>query len=569
MASNPFSRLGISGKLILPFAIISLTSILFLGATSITTLKHSLYLSMDKKAEITAKNLANILADPLAMGEYDRMQQILQNAKATDDDFVYGYLLAQDGRVIASTEAGAKDQQMTHDEFENSALRVTDYQRRDNPHMAGVFEIVLPIKSGVGTGPPGGVLRVGFSNRHLESAVASSAFWVIVIGVIALVLGIAIFVVLINRGIIKPITKVINLAVRVSSGDLGQTIQQVSEDEIGQLLKAMRDMVAYLREMATLADSIAAGDLRVTVNPRSETDVFGNAFKKMIQSLHSIIHQLVQASQSLSATANELVATSTQQSASISEQASSIQQALATLDEIRAVVKQSSDKATSVVQIAERSLDVSKAGQEALQHSIEAMEKIRDQVDLIATNILELAEKTVQIAEITASVNDIAEQSNLLSVNAAIEASKAGEAGRGFSVVATEVKNLASQSKQATGQVRAILGEIQKATTTTVMVTEEGSKRVESGVSKVREAGSNFNRLYDVIVESSQAARLIELATNQQVVGIEQIGLGMQNLSQAAHQSVVGAKQQKTTAQNLSELALNLNGIVKRYLLND
>jgi methyl-accepting chemotaxis protein len=219
------------------------------------------------------------------------------------------------------------------------------------------------------------------------------------------------------------------------------------------------------------------------------------------------------------------------------------------------------------VQVAEQSLDISQAGQKELDQVVDAMVKIKDQVETIAENIIDLNEKTVQIGEITSTVNEIAEQSHLLSVNAAIEASKAGEAGRGFSVVAVEVKNLATRSKKATLQVKNILSEIQKATNSTVIVTEEGSKYVESGVGQVYRIGSNIKSLHKVIVESSTAAKQIASTTNQQVVSIENIAVAMKQISNSANKGVTSAQQQQVTAQSLSQLANSLNNIVNQYRL--
>jgi methyl-accepting chemotaxis protein len=326
-------------------------------------------------------------------------------------------------------------------------------------------------------------------------------------------------------------------------------------------------MVDNLRYTAEVAEHIAAGDLTINVEPQSNADLFGNAFKRMLDSMRLIIKELNEGVQSLSSAASELVAVASQQSSSISEQASSIQEISSTLDQIRAIVEQASERARSVVQVSEQSLEISAAGQQELDHVIDAMGRIKDQVESIAENILDLSEKTIQIGEITSSVNDIAEQSNLLAVNAAIEATKAGDAGKGFGVVAVEVKNLASRSKKATSQVRTILAEIQKAANSTVMVTEEGSKRVEKGVGQVQRIGNNIKSLHEVIVESSSAARQIASATNQQVTGIEQISMAMKHINQGAIESVAGARQQKITAQNLSQLAANLNGLVQRYRL--
>jgi methyl-accepting chemotaxis protein len=352
----------------------------------------------------------------------------------------------------------------------------------------------------------------------------------------------------------------------ISKGELNvQANPQSASDAFGN---AFKRMIENLRFLAKVADLIAEGDLNVRVEPQSNNDMFGNAFQKMLESLRHIVRDLTNGVQSLSAAAEELVVTSSQQSNSINEQASSIQEITSTLEEIRAIVEQASGRAKEVVHVTEQSLDISKSGQQELEQVVDAMGKIKDQVENIAENILDLSEKTIQIGEITSSVNDIAEQSNLLAVNAAIEATKAGEAGKGFGVVAVEVKNLAARSKKATTQVRSILAEIQKSASATVLVTEEGSKRVETGVNQVYRIGSNIKSLHEVIVESSSAARQIASATNQQVIGIEQIAQAMKYINQGVKEAVGSAKQQKETAGSLSLLASNLNNIVQRYRLN-
>jgi len=162
-------------------------------------------------------------------------------------------------------------------------------------------------------------------------------------------------------------------------------------------------------------------------------------------------------------------------------------------------------------------------------------------------------------------VNDLAEQSNLLAVNAAIEAAKAGEQGKGFAVVAQEVKSLAEQSKQATAQVRAILGDIQKATSGAVMATEQGSKAVEAGVKLSGEVGESIRVLADSIEEAAQAAIQIAASAQQQFVGMDQVALAMRNIQQASVQNVAGTKQTEIAAQNLRELGQKLKQLVDRY----
>jgi methyl-accepting chemotaxis protein len=176
-----------------------------------------------------------------------------------------------------------------------------------------------------------------------------------------------------------------------------------------------------------------------------------------------------------------------------------------------------------------------------------------------------LSEQGQAIGEIMASVNDLAEQSNLLAVNASIEAAKAGEHGKGFAVVAQEVRNLAQQSKQATAQVRTILSDFQKATSTAVMATEQGSKAVDSGVKQSAEASEAIRILTDSISEAAQAAAQIAASSQQQRVGMDQVALAMESIKQASLQNASSTKQGEAAAMNLHTLGQKMKLLVERY----
>ena len=171
-------------------------------------------------------------------------------------------------------------------------------------------------------------------------------------------------------------------------------------------------------------------------------------------------------------------------------------------------------------------METARTGQSAVQETIESMAMIKERVEGIAENILALSDQTQQIGEIIATVNEIASQSNMLALNASVEAARAGEHGKGFAVVAMEVRNLAEQSRQATAQVKAILSEIQKATNSTVMATEEGTKGVERGVQLAAQAREAIEQLAAVINESAQIATQVVAGGRQQQTGVEQIAAG-------------------------------------------
>jgi methyl-accepting chemotaxis protein len=265
--------------------------------------------------------------------------------------------------------------------------------------------------------------------------------------------------------------------------------------------------------------------------------------------------------------ANSALTTSAQQSAMAHEQASAISETSTTVAEIAQTAKQATSYADSVISGTQRSEALSTEGQKVVAESVAGMEKLGEQVRAIAVAITELNERTLQIGDIITTVRDVAEQSNLLALNASIEAAKAGDHGRGFAVVAMEMRALAEQSKVAAIQVRALLGEVQKGTKAAVAATDEGSRRAHAAMALAQSAGSAILGLAEVIKESSAAARQIAGNTRQQTIGVEQIATAMSELSVAMADSVNGTRQIEQVAGNLSNLSKRFSELVGRYQL--
>ena len=265
----------------------------------------------------------------------------------------------------------------------------------------------------------------------------------------------------------------------------------------------------------------------------------------------------------LAAASSEILAATTQVASSAQETATAVNETGTTVEEVKQTALVSSQKGKYVSESAQKVAQVSVTGRKSIEDSIEAMNRIKNQTESVADNIVKLSEQSQSISEIIAAVNDLAEQSNLLAVNAAIEAAKAGEQGKGFSVVAQEVKSLAEQSKHATNQVRTILSDIQKSIGSAVMSTEQASRAVETGVKQTTEAGESIRILSDTITESAQAATQIAVSSQQQLVGMDQVGLAMQNIKQATDQNVGSSKQVETTAQSLHHLGQKLRQLIE------
>jgi len=271
---------------------------------------------------------------------------------------------------------------------------------------------------------------------------------------------------------------------------------------------------------------------------------------------------LKRASEDAQGVAAQILTSVQQLTASTSETASAVAQTSTTVDELRHTSTSAAGKAQATSEVALQSKVASDEALEAVAQGVEAMQNIREGVEGIATNIVELSEKTVRIGEIVDSVKAIAEQSNLLAVNASIEAAKAGEQGRGFAVVAGEVKALAERSKEATEEIRSILSEIERSSTAAVMITEQGVKRVEEGGELIEELGQAIEKLARVIEESSDAASQIALTAGQQLAGIEQIGEALQSVEGAATDNAAGAQQLEKAAEQVRVVSGRLSSIV-------
>ncbi len=323
-----------------------------------------------------------------------------------------------------------------------------------------------------------------------------------------------------------------------------------------------------LRLLSAAADRVAAGDLSVEVEQINRSDEVGGlvlAFRTMVERQRRIMREILEGVSVLASSSSEILATTSQVAAGAAETASAVSETTATVEEVKQAAGISSQKAKYVSDSAQKVSQVSQAGCKSVESSIQGMQRIQEQMESIAESIVSLSEQSQAIGEIIASVNDLTEQSNLLAVNAAIEAAKAGEQGKGFAVVAQEMKSLAVQSKQATAQVRTILGDIQKATSAAVMAAEQGSKAVDAGMKQTTEAGESIRLLADSISEAAQAATQIAASSQQQMVGMDQVALAMNSIKQASLQNAGGTKQAEVAALSLHELGQSLKRLAAQY----
>jgi PAS domain S-box-containing protein len=287
--------------------------------------------------------------------------------------------------------------------------------------------------------------------------------------------------------------------------------------------------------------------------------------KRIEEASDRLLSAVSETANDVAAAAAEILAATTQQASGAEEQAAAVAQTVATVDQVTQTSEQAASRARSVAEAAQRTVETSRTGRRSIEDAVSAMGTLRDQVEGIAESILALAEQAQAIGEIIATVKEIAEQTNMLALNAAIEAARAGDQGRGFSVVAAEVKALAEQSRRATAQVRQILGDIQKATNGAVMAAEEGTRSMGSTIGVVGQAGDTIRALAETITESAQAASQIAASAGQQAGGMAQIHLAMRSISQATNQGLSSIRQAERAAQDLNSLGTRLKDLLAGY----
>lgn len=391
--------------------------------------------------------------------------------------------------------------------------------------------------------------------NEIDEATQGILFTTLLVVVIFILIGL-VAAVLIVRSITKPLNLLVRVTEKVSNGDLTQSITVKNNDEVGQL---------------------------------------GNSFNKMLVSLKELLTHVGEKSQLLAASSEELTASSEQNSQATEQVADAIQEVAAGTDHQTEMVKETTEvikeMSTGINQIklnaqnvsitSGEALNIVSTGEQSIQHLVLQMSKINDSVTDLGTVITSLGQRSEEINQIVNVISEIAGQTNLLALNAAIEAARAGEHGKGFAVVADEVRKLAEQSSKSTESIRELISSIQSDTKQAVESMNKGTQETEKGISVVNEAGNSFKEIQkfvDIVTSQIQevSASIEQLAQgSQQVVEavseIEEIakkttGQG-QEVSAATEEQLASMQEIASSAASLSYMAEELQEAVNKFRL--
>ena len=277
----------------------------------------------------------------------------------------------------------------------------------------------------------------------------------------------------------------------------------------------------------------------------------------------SLGQQITRAISHVQASSTELQAAASQQATGAREQATAMSEIATTINELLASARQIAQSAQRVAQIADETAATARTGSATVARTGEVLSSIRQQVDQVVTHMLELGRKSQQIGSVVDIVSELAEQTNILAINASIEAAGAGETGRRFAIVAEEIRKLADRVAGSAKEIRALIDDVRGAVNTTVMATETGSKSVDAGGRQFADVAASFTQIASMIVNTSESAREIELSTKQQTTAVEQVNLAISNVAQSTRETEASTGQTLQTASQLAGLSHELMRMIR------
>ncbi len=466
--------------------------------------------------EIDASKITGLVEESAGLGK-------------TGESYLVGsdYLMRSNSRFNSETDIlnTLVDTENVHLGFQKQTGKLSLKSYRNRSVLSFFIPIDLDLKFNAGFD---WILIVEIEESEAFMAFKGLVIQMIIIAAVMFIL-IAVAAAFFARYFTKPIFQLKEITTQIANGDLTQSTDIGQDDEVGKL-----------------AESI----------------------KLMRENLRSQLEEMYEGTNVLSTSSAQLMSMVSQLASGSAETATSVSETTATVEEVKQTVEISNQKSVEVANSSQRMMEVSEQGKNSVNETIKKMSNIKQQMESIGGIVIQLSDKGNTIGDIVTNVNDLAEQSNLLAVNASIEAAKAGEQGKGFAVVAQEIKNLSERSKMATVQIKTILSDIQKEISSAVLATEQGTKAIDEGLIQSSNASEVIAALVSSVELSAQSNIQIAASSQQQMVGMDQIAAAMENIKEASVQTAQSIKQSEDSVGNLKNLGERLLAMLNKYKLN-
>ena len=573
--------MSMSKKLYLNFGIIlAMVVMLFLVTWYAVHREHDTKAAAAQADKVRSQIMQNrlFLANYLLSGDGREVEHMNAGIALLREDIANCLKLASSDEQRAAIGAVQKNEDSWVSEFAQPLLEKRKQVDAGNATVADLQ--IYYLQKDAGSWVKASNDALDSANRDAQNADKNAGTWTIVIAglgtLIALVLGVGIAY-RTAHSITRPLSDLIRVAQQIGeTGDLDHEIDIRRDDEIGQLGRTFGRMVQYLKEMASVSEAIAGGNLSVEVKARSKSDTLGNAFSKMTDGLRGLVRnvrdaasQVASASTQVAGASDESAKISLQTSSAIDEvtstmhemsvnvqnmvkstqvQASSVSETSASIDEMVASIQRVADTAKVLLDISNRSREEVHSGISTMEKATEGLNKINNTIGASGQIIGALGQRADDIGKIIEVIDDLAEQTNLLALNAAIEAARAGEHGLGFAVVADEVRKLAEKSAQSTKEISELIQSIQKEARKAVENMDQSTSIVNEGLSLGQDLNTALRKISNVVTEVYKFAQEIGAATNEQSHGSTQIARATTRLNEITHEINSAVEEQASGA---------------------